>query len=195
MQKKSPPPLEVGATEDSAPLPLKGGKEVNHGGLLCIKPISGGIKSYRFGDSAQLRLAVVEIAKAWRVRMPLSHLAEIFGVTRKTVRYWLNGGIPQPKIGNGGRIDAALDTVLQKLAEWDELEKRVMSCLPGSPLKISKRIGVEPHLVKRVLVSLEKRRLVQRAGRRMWKLTDAGWREALLVGAVPSWRVELEFKI
>jgi hypothetical protein len=188
MQKKNPapPPIEAGATEGTT-LPERG-REVT-----CIKSISRGLKSYRFDDSAQLRLALVEIAKAWRNRMPLSHLAEILGVTRKTVRYWLNGGIPQR--GDGGRIDAALDTVLQKLAEWDELERKVMGCLPGSPLKISKRIGVEPHLVKRVLVSLEKRRLVQRAGRRMWKLTDVGWREALLVGAVPSWRVELEFKI
>ena len=143
-------------------------------------------------------MALPEIARAWRRRMPLSDLAEILHVDRKTIRRWIRGAVPQAsllsRIGNGGGVDAVLDSVLRGLAEREELERKTISLLPATSSRISLRLGVPKRRITMLLKSLESRGMVYRFGN-TWKLTEKGWREAVLVGAKRGWGVEFSFEV
>lgn len=151
-----------------------------------------------FGKVEALRVALPEIARAWRRRMPLSDLAEILHVDRKTIRRWIRGAVPQAsllsRIGNGGGVDAVLDSVLRGLAEREELERKTISLLPATSSRISLRLGVPKRRITMLLKSLESRGMVYRFGN-TWKLTEKGWREAVLVGAKRGWGVEFSFEV
>jgi hypothetical protein len=145
-----------------------------------------------------LRVALPEIARAWRRRMPLSDLAGILGVDRKTVRLWIRGGVVAQtsllsRIGDGGGVEAALDSVLRRLAEREELERKIISLLPATSDRISLRLGVPKRRITSILRFLARRGLVYRFGK-TWKLTENGWREAILVGA-KGWGARISFGV
>jgi transcriptional regulator with XRE-family HTH domain len=147
-----------------------------------------------------MRIFLSEIAKAWSSRMPLSELARILGVSRDTLEFWLAGGVPQAALcrrlaGNNGGMNEMLERILRGLAEWDETERKVISLLPSTSRIIRKKTGIEIGRINAILKSLKKRGLVKRDGNR-WRLTEEGWREAILTGAKkPSWSVEIEFEV
>jgi transcriptional regulator with XRE-family HTH domain len=147
-----------------------------------------------------MRIFLSEIAKAWSSRMPLSELARILGVSRDTLEFWLAGGVPQAALcrrlaGNNGGVSSMLDKILRGLAEWDEAERKVISLLPATSRIIRNRTGIEIRRINAILRSLERRGLVERDGNR-WRLTEEGWREAILTGAKkPSWSAEIEFEV
>lgn len=147
-----------------------------------------------------VRLILVEIAREWSKRMPLSELSRILGVNRDTLEFWIGGGVPQAALcrrlaGNNGGVNSMLDKILQGLADWDEAERKVISLLPATSRIIRSRTGIEIRRVNLILKSLERRGLVVRNGNR-WRLTEEGWREAVLIGAKkPSWSTEVEFEV